>query len=1126
MNSVLTNPSLRLRCWIFAICALWLCRAQPARALDILRLDETVSLTQASIATGQIFSFRIRYNCASTSDSAISAVISSVLDPSFELAAIQGSAHTASTSFDAATSTVRFIFNSPLIAGSTGELFIQAKFKYTTPVNTVGLSSAVFSAGNAVSQTSNQVSVTAIDPPVITPPPPPPVPTFTPGPAADKWGPASITPTGPYLGYQIRHGNAGDTADALTSYTLEDPLPAGTSLYYIGTDYFYGTNQAVTLYYKTNLSGAWRQWGAGARYHTGDARTWIYADELGLPATEWVTALKCDYGTLPGGGAFLPANMGAWLDIVALMRKPADFTPGVDIVNCATVAATGYTKNSCATTQVLPAVDQPYLYAGVEGAHGQPFAIGETLQAQAHLGVGPSSASGMEKPVIYALLPAQVSFTGAWRMRWWPTGAANVAPVFTSKNNFGAPGQTLLTWSWESGAAMVIPSNRTWNELMVEADVTVNSRTPNGDYKIQTWAGWAKPGMNTGDQEYCADLLDVDRDGNVLERFACHSTYFRVETGNGVAGLESTMFVKGGLDAAWTKFPAIGQTVPGGKADYELHIKNIGGIVMRDAVIVDILPIIGDTGVIDLTPRRSLWSPFLVEAVAAPAGVTVLYSNSKNPCRPELVPSGPPGCEAPNWTSVAPDDITTVRSLKFDLSGLDVFPGDDIVLTWPMRAPWGAPTTGEVAWNSFGFFATRADNGNSLLASEPVKTGIAIQRPVPPYYGDFVWMDTNKDGKQDGGESGLNGVRVELFRDNGDNIADPATDTFVSFTATYREKGKDGAYLFGNMGVGSYYAVILAPNDTGVTLPNTTADDQDSDGTSIIYKNRRAAIMPVTRLDALEEDRTWDQGFYSRSGIPAVWAVSHLADGRMYIGGKFAKSHGVARNNIARLTAAGDVDAAFSPGSGFNGPVRSLAVRSDGMVWVGGNFSSYNGFSTKGVALLAANGTFDSRPARPDTQEVNWVAAAGTRMYLAGAFGKVGGKPCGNIARLNEDGSFDPTFATGTGANGTIYSGEALPDGSVILVGAFSKFNDLPFKGIVKLKTDGSTDAGFNPRGGASGEVYSLKLCEDGRMTLTGSFTSFDGTPCNGTVRLLKTGRVDATMGSSTLNVRSINTAN
>ncbi len=1099
--------------------------AQSAEALDILRLDKSTDRTQASIAGGQLIRFRIRYNCASTSDNALSATITDALAPQLELVSIQGSAHTTDATYDGASHTVRFTFITPLPAGSTGELFIQTRFRSTTPDQTVANNTAIFSAANSDTRSSNTVSVTAIDPPAGGGDPPPP-PTFVPGLSGQKYGPSSITPQGPYLYYEIAHGNTGDALSPLTSYSIEDPLPAGTSLTYIGTDQWSGTNEPVTVFYRTNLNGAWRQWGAGARYRTGDSRTWIYADELALPATEWVTALRFDYGTLPGGGAFLPANRNRNLEIVALMRNPATFTAGTVITNCATVSATGYSQTSCVDTQVTASQPQPYLYANTDGAHYQPYAIGESFLVQAHIGVGNASSAGMDDPVVWVLLPPQVEYAGTWRTRWWATGSANVNPDFRKVDNFGGTGATLLEWSWARGRPLNIPANRTWNECMVEADVRVRSRTANAYYPIQSWATWRTPALDTGDQSYTNDSRDLDGDGNVTERLAEHSTSVFVETGNGVAGLESTMFVRGELDATWTKFPSIGQTVAGGKADYELHVKNIGGIVMRDAVIVDILPVTGDTGVIDLTLRRSQWSPFLVDAVRAPAGVTVLYSTSRNPSRPELVSSGPPGSDNPQWTSTVPDDITTVRSLKFDMTGLEMYPGDEVVLTWPMRAPWGAPTNGEVAWNSFGFVATRADNGESLLASEPVKTGIAIQKPTPPYYGDRVWMDANKNGLQDSGESGLNGVRVELFRDNGDNIANPATDAFVAFTVTYTEAGQDGKYLFGNIGSGNYFAVVLAPGETGVSSPDKGADDKDSDGTSIIFKNRRAAIMPVTKLDPLEEDRTWDQGFYSRSGIPAVWAVASLNGGAMLLGGKFAKSHGIACNNIVKVNAGGAVDATFKSGTGFDNTVRSLAIRSDGIIAAGGNFQKFNGSSSRGLALLAPDGKLVNTPAQPDTTEVFWVGVTGNQVYLAGTFGKVGGVPCGNFARLNADGTLDTAFNKGSGANATVFGGEVLPDGSLILVGAFSSIHGVSRKGIVKLKPDGTVDPAFDPRAGASGDVYSVKPISDGRLTLTGSFNSFAGVACNGAVRLLKTGGVDPTMQTSPLSVRSINSSN
>lgn len=1110
----------------FCCAAILLLSVTAASALDFLRLDKSADRTQASIANYESVRFRIRYNCASTSQSATAAVITDVLDPNLELVSLQGSAHTTDTSFDTATRTAKFTFVSPLPAGSTGEVFVQARFKYTTPDKTVANNTAVFTASNSDTQTSNEVSVSAYDPPGSGGGGPPPVVTYTPGLSGQKYGPSSISQMGPYLGYEIAHGNTGDASSALTSYNIEDPLPAGTSLTYFGTDVWYGTNQPVTVYYKTNLNGAWRQWGSGPRYNTGNDRQWVYPDELGLPATEWVTALKFDYGTLPGGGAFLPSERDRNLDIAALMRVPSTFTVGVPIRNCATISATGYSQTSCVDTQVTPPFAQPYLWVSSSSADGAPYSIGEKFQIQTHLGVSDASNAGIDEPVVWLMLPAQFEFSGTWRLVSWAAGSANVQPDFRQVADADGKGGTLLEWSWVKGKPMSIPANRTWNECVIEADVKVKSRTGNGYYATTAYSSWKSPAMGAGTLWYEPDLLDLDGDKNIVELLGKAVTNMYVETGNGVAGLESIMNVRGELDSSWTRFPSVGKTVTGGKADYELHLKNIGGVVMKDAVIIDILPVVGDTGVIDLTARGSKWSPFLVDAVKAPAGVTVYYSTSRKPCRPELVPSGPPGCEDAQWTSTVPEDITTVRSLKFDLRGLEIYPGDEIVLEWPMRAPWGAPTSGEVAWNSFGFVTTRADNGDKLLPSEPVKTGISIEKPAPPYYGDRVWMDTNRNGLQDSGENGINGVRVELFRDNGDNVPNPATDTLVGFTATYTEGGKDGAYLFGNIGTGSYYAIVLAPSDTGVTLPNKGLDDVDSDGTSFIYKNRRAALMPVTKLDALEEDRTWDQGFYPRTGIPSVWAVAQTSDGRMILGGKFVKSHGVTRNNIVKVKADGTVDTAFNPGTGFDNTVRSIAVRGDGMIWVGGNFTKYNGVASKGVALLSAAGVWDSRPARPDTTEVNWVGTSGSLMYLGGAFGKVGGIPCGNLARLNANGTVDTTFLKGAGANGTVFGGAVLSDGSVLVVGAFSSYNGTARKGVVKLKSDGAVDTAFDPKGGASGEVYAIKTIEDGRMILTGNFRSFNGVVCNGTIRLTKTGAIDDTMKPSELSVDSINTAN
>ena len=81
---------------------------------------------------------------------------------------------------------------------------------------------------------------------------------------------------------------------------------------------------------------------------------------------------------------------------------------------------------------------------------------------------------------------------------------------------------------------------------------------------------------------------------------------------------------------------------------------------------------------------------------------------------------------------------------------------------------------------------------------------------------------------QDLNEPGLNGVRVELYRDNGDGLAILLTDTLVGFTLT----SSGGQYLFSFLPAGDYYAVFykpptyeVSPKDTG-TAP--TPDENDS----------------------------------------------------------------------------------------------------------------------------------------------------------------------------------------------------------------------------------------------------------------------------------------------------------
>ncbi|NOZ11535.1 MAG: hypothetical protein GXP09_10905, partial [Gammaproteobacteria bacterium] len=117
--------------------------------------------------------------------------------------------------------------------------------------------------------------------------------------------------------------------------------------------------------------------------------------------------------------------------------------------------------------------------------------------------------------------------------------------------------------------------------------------------------------------------------------------------------------------------------------------------------------------------------------------------------------------------------------------------------TFVYAPTYGAPAggylwrwTGVDAFNTFSLFADNefyAINCNRDCLSPLFRVG------------DFVWMDVNGNGKQDTGESGVGGVTVNLTDATGNVIASTTTSA-------------DGYYIFPDLNVGTYTAVIASDN--------------------------------------------------------------------------------------------------------------------------------------------------------------------------------------------------------------------------------------------------------------------------------------------------------------------------
>ena len=91
------------------------------------------------------------------------------------------------------------------------------------------------------------------------------------------------------------------------------------------------------------------------------------------------------------------------------------------------------------------------------------------------------------------------------------------------------------------------------------------------------------------------------------------------------------------------------------------------------------------------------------------------------------------------------------------------------------------------------------------------------------------------------------------------------------------------------------------------------------------------------------------------------------------------------------------------------------------------------------------------------------------------------------VARLNVDGAIDPTFNPGSGPNsgGAISQLVLQSDGRVLIAGTFRTFNNLVRPNLVRLNSDGSIDAAFNPVAVATANPNpQLSLQPDGKILL------------------------------------------
>lgn len=226
-------------------------------------------------------------------------------------------------------------------------------------------------------------------------------------------------------------------------------------------------------------------------------------------------------------------------------------------------------------------------------------------------------------------------------------------------------------------------------------------------------------------------------------------------------------------------------------------------------------------------------------------------------------------------------------------------------------------------------------------------------------------------------------------------------------------------------------------------------------------------------------------------------------------------------------------DAAFAP-EFVNSSVEDVLLLQDGSAVIGGWFGTlqdadYNLYTRGGVTRILPTGKLDPTfaveggfGAFDGSKHVSCMARqVDGKILVCGSFTSFSGRSCGNILRLNADGTVDTSFNSTTGANDDVNTLLLQPDGKIIIGGYFTAYNGTAINMLARLNTDGSVDTGFTPPtfggSGASGwRVSSLALQPDGKILVGGSYYFNGGQFKAGLCRVLATGVLDTTFNGVT----------
>jgi uncharacterized delta-60 repeat protein len=246
-----------------------------------------------------------------------------------------------------------------------------------------------------------------------------------------------------------------------------------------------------------------------------------------------------------------------------------------------------------------------------------------------------------------------------------------------------------------------------------------------------------------------------------------------------------------------------------------------------------------------------------------------------------------------------------------------------------------------------------------------------------------------------------------------------------------------------------------------------------------------------------------DTGFNVGNGSDEfVYQVSIQSDQKIIASGNFTSFNGYQRKYIVRLNTDGSVDTSFNPAVTNNLKIIKNIIQNDGKIIVIGQNQDLTYYYTR----LNTDGSVDNNFNVQDYggHISDAVSLPDGRMLIAG----------NKLYRLNIDGTIDSNFNNGNLGSTGINNIYLLKDNKILIVGGFTKYNNIERKGIARLNLDGTLDETFSPGTGVNNTIYGCDQQDDGKILLAGFFTSYNGISRNFLVRINQDGSLDTSFNS------------